>query len=154
MLSNGPAWSPDGTKFYFVDSFTKELNEWGYDINTSTVKGPRRIITTLEEAIPGLGHAGIDGCTVDTQGKLWVAIPGSCIARIDPDSGKVLMKLDLKMLYPSSCIFGGPDFKTLCVTSLSPDRYTAKTETDGGVALITFEDESIQGWPMSKCNQL
>ena len=74
---------------------------------------------------------------------------GKRIFRVDPKDGKLLKEYKLKVDCPMSCVFGGPDFKTLLVVSMG----ATKEEPNGGVMLINFEDESIQGFPMNVCTQ-
>ena len=73
--------------------------------------GERRVFS--DEKLPGY----CDGSAIDSQGYLWNArFAGSCLIRFAPD-GRVDRKLDLPVTNPTCCCFGGPDLKTLYVTS-------------------------------------
>ena len=73
--------------------------------------GERRVFS--DEKLPGY----CDGSAIDSQGYLWNArFAGSCLIRFAPD-GMVDRRLDLPVTNPTCCCFGGPDLKTLYVTS-------------------------------------
>jgi len=58
-----------------------------------------------------------DGATVDAEGVLWNAQwDGWRLVRYAPD-GTVDRIVDLRVQKPTSCIFGGPELKTLFVTT-------------------------------------
>lgn len=149
ICANGLVWSQDGTKFYYTDSATGHIREYNYDIETSKVKGPAREV--LHQKNVGFGL--FDGATLDTEGYLWWAFfLGNAVLRIDPKTGEVVKRINLKFRAPSSVVFGGEDFKTLLVTSCSnPLIPGLATGINGGIALITFTDEeNIQGMPFNK----
>ena len=73
--------------------------------------GARRVFS--DEAMPG--HC--DGSAIDSAGYLWNArFAGGCLIRFAPD-GQVDRVVDLPVSNPTCCCFGGPDLKTLYVTS-------------------------------------
>ena len=92
--------------------------------------------------------AGIpDGLTVDAEGHVWSAHwDGWCITRYDPD-GKVDRVINLPVPRPTSCVFGGPDFGTLYVTSarirLSAQQL-AEAPLSGGVFAL---QAGVRGLP-------
>ena len=64
----------------------------------------------------------LDGMTLDSDGKIWVAVPGcSCILRIDPLTNKVIYKLMLPVIKPTACTFGGSELESLYITTRNPD---------------------------------
>lgn len=113
-ISNGLAWSPDNTKLYYNDS-TSAIWQFDYDITTGRTSN-RRIYARLEsaEAVP-------DGMTVDSEGKLYVAMWGG--SRVDVYTehlgyGSCEYSIDIPTaLQVSSVAFGGRDLKTLFITS-------------------------------------
>lgn len=66
-LSNGIAFSPDGSLMYFADTPTKRIDVFDYDIATGT-PSDRRAFVELG-AVSGYS----DGSTVDSEGCLWNA---------------------------------------------------------------------------------
>jgi sugar lactone lactonase YvrE len=69
-ISNGLTWSPDHKTFYYIDTPTREVMAYDYDLSTGQIANPRVVITVPET----LGWP--DGMTSDTEGKLWIAMRG------------------------------------------------------------------------------
>lgn len=115
ICSNGPAFSPDGRRAYFTDSYAYEI--WCYDIDPASGEvGPRRGFAKVR---PEDGYP--DGMTVDAEGYLWNAQwDGWCIRRYDPD-GKLDRVLKVPVPKPTSVAFGGPDMKRLFITTAALD---------------------------------
>ena len=151
MCTNGPNWSNDGKKFYFVCSADNAIREYKYDVNTSTIKGPARVVIKFDDKWGGPGGL-FDGGTVDTEGYLWWALNGAGkVIRIEPNSGRVERVIQLQAACPTSVAFGGPDYKTLMVTFMGKNpRPGTEKFPNGGVALVRFSDQSIQGVPANK----
>jgi sugar lactone lactonase YvrE len=110
-ISNGLAWSADGTTMYYIDSPTQGVDAFLYDIDTGRLANRRRVVD-----IPAA--AGIpDGMTIDADGCLWMALyGGSAVHRYAPDG-----HLDTTVSFPATNItcpvFGGREFHQLYVTS-------------------------------------
>ena len=115
ICSNGPAFSADGRRAYFTDSYAFEI--WCYDIDSATGDvGPRRSFAKIpqEDGYP-------DGMTVDAEGFLWNAHwDGWRVTRYDPD-GRIDRVLRVPVPKPTSIAFGGPDMQRLYITSASLD---------------------------------
>ena len=108
-ISNGMAWSADGKTFYYNDSATKGVDAFDYDIHTGNISTRRRIHTS--EHTP-------DGMTIDKEGMLWVALwGGHKVIRVDPSNGEVIAEVPVPAENVTSCCFGGPDHKTLFITT-------------------------------------
>lgn len=112
-LSNGLAWSPDGTMLYLTDSVARRIYRYDYDQAAGAVRNRRTFIqVSADEGIP-------DGLTTDAEGFLWSAQwYGGCIVRYDPD-GKEERRIGLPAKQISSLAFGGPDLGDLYITSAS-----------------------------------
>ncbi|NGP46802.1 SMP-30/gluconolactonase/LRE family protein [Bacillaceae bacterium SIJ1] len=110
--SNGIAWSPDAKKMYYIDTPTQQVVAYDYDIHTGAITNGEAIITIAR----GAGFP--DGMTIDAEGNLWIAHwGGSGISHWNPQTGKQLDFIDVPALNVTSCVFGGPDLKTLYITS-------------------------------------
>lgn len=111
-ISNGLAWSPDYKTFYYIDTPTREVKAFDYDLGTGQIVNPRLAIR-----IPAsLGWP--DGMTSDTDGNLWIAMWGGAqVTKWNPNSGKLLEQVSIPALHTSSCVFGGRDMNELYVTS-------------------------------------
>lgn len=111
-VANGLAWDPDGTTFYYIDSPTREVAAFDYDAESGQISNRRTIVK-----IPD-GEGFPDGMTIDSEGKLWVALWGGWgVARYDPKSGDRLGKIDLPVERVTSCTFGGAGAEYLYITT-------------------------------------
>ena len=112
-VSNGLAFSPDGSVMYFADSPRQTIWAYNYD---GTPQNKRVFVdTTNLRGFP-------DGATVDADGCYWMAgVRGGCLHRFTPD-GTLDRTVDLPVMEPTMCAFGGPDLSTLFVTSFGPGK--------------------------------
>ncbi|MDZ7693463.1 MAG: SMP-30/gluconolactonase/LRE family protein [Balneolaceae bacterium] len=97
-IPNGMAWSIDEQTFYFIDSHDHIIYAFDFDMMTGELQN-RSVIFTLDhsEALP-------DGMTIDTEGKLWVALyNGFKVIRVDPTSGEVMHEILLPVPQVTSC---------------------------------------------------
>jgi sugar lactone lactonase YvrE len=138
-ISNGLGWSPDHRTMYYIDTPTRRVDAFDYDVRTGEVSRRRSFIE-----VEG-GHP--DGMTVDDEGFLWVALwGGGAVRRYDP-SGRPVATVRLPVTNVSSCAFGGPGDATLFVTTsqqgLSPEQRAA--EPDAG--RIFRVDPGVSGPP-------
>lgn len=112
-VGNGTGWSPDGRTMYYVDTPTGRIDRFRADAHSPgqplVDEGP---LATIE---PGAGHP--DGLTVDADGCVWVALwDGAAIRRYTPD-GVLDRTVELPVLRPTSCAFGGPRLRDLYITT-------------------------------------
>jgi sugar lactone lactonase YvrE len=109
--SNGIAWSPGGSRMYFIDSATQGVDVFDFDVGTGTASNRRRLVT-IERA-----HGVPDGMTTDNRGNLWVACFGGAAVRCYSPAGVPLDEVHFPANQVTSCAFGGPDLAELYVTS-------------------------------------
>jgi sugar lactone lactonase YvrE len=118
--SNGMAWSPSGSRMYFIDSATQGVDVFDYDVGTGSVSNRSRLVTIDR------GQGTPDGMTADDKGNLWVACFGGAAVRCFSPSGVQLDEVVFPVTQVTSCTFGGPGLADLYVTSaayrLSPDQ--------------------------------
>src|SRR5690606_7213770 len=104
-------WSPDNKRFYFADSGKREVYQYDFDVKVGQISN-RRVFARIGET-----EGMPDGLTVDAEGFIWVTYwDGWCVTRFDP-AGKVERVINLPVPRPTSCTFGGPDLKTLFITT-------------------------------------
>lgn len=109
-ISNTLAWSPDGKTFYFGDSIRNVILVYDCNADEGAISNQRVLLEGFERGAP-------DGSAIDEDGCLWNArFGGSCLIRITP-KGDVDQVIDVPVTNPTSCTFGGPDRRTLFVTS-------------------------------------
>jgi sugar lactone lactonase YvrE len=135
VCSNGLGWSPDDRTAYVTDSRVGRIDAFDYDLATGTLSG-RRPFVVLE---PRDGFP--DGLTVDAEGFVWSAVwDGWRLVRYAPD-GTVDRVVPMPVQRPTSVALGGPDLRTLYVTSasygLSPDARAAQPLAGSLFALRT-----------------
>jgi sugar lactone lactonase YvrE len=111
-ISNGMAWSPDNTKFYYIDTVFYEVWEYDFDNSGSKISN-RKTLFKIPES-----YGGPDGMTIDQEGMLWIAHwGGGCVRRWNPKTGNVLQEIVVNAPHVTSCCFGGKDLKTLYITT-------------------------------------
>jgi L-arabinonolactonase len=109
--SNGIGWSPDDRTMYYTDTRVGRIYAYDYDLATGE-NSNRRDFAVVEEAT---GRP--DGLTVDSEGGVWSANWGGWrVLRYRPD-GTVDRVVETPVERPTSVTIGGPDLKTLYVTS-------------------------------------
>ncbi|RAI95394.1 SMP-30/gluconolactonase/LRE family protein [Algoriphagus yeomjeoni] len=139
-ISNGMAWTADNQTFYFIDTPTRQIKAYHFDLETGDIRFNRIAVEIPEE----LGFP--DGMCIDQEGMLWVAhYGGSGVYRWNPNSGELLDKIDLPVPHVTSCCFGGKNLDTLLITTaqenlneaqlkeypLSGDVFLVKTGSKG-----------------------
>ncbi|MBM7825546.1 sugar lactone lactonase YvrE [Arcanobacterium pluranimalium] len=114
ICSNGPCWSPDGSIFYFADTWTGDIWAYDYDLETGQVSN-RRVFATVDQSDGG----ACDGMTVDAEGFVWQAhVYGGKMNRYDPD-GKLERQIEMPVLKVTCPVFGGPDLDRMFVTTMA-----------------------------------
>jgi len=142
VVTNGPAWTRDGRTMFVNDTVARRVVAHDFDSQSGTV-GAARDWLVLAQAD---GHP--DGMTTDAAGRLWLAHwGGSCVTCHDPDSAAELARIELPTAHITNVAFGGPDLKTLFISSarfeLSP-RQLAEQPLAGAVFAV---DTDAQGCP-------
>ena len=109
-ISNGLGWSPDGGTLYYVDTPTRRIDAFDYDLETGAISRRRPFVE-----IEGVGRP--DGLCVDVDGAVWIALwPGWSVRRYLPD-GTFDVVLPVPVAEVSSCVFGGPSLDELFITT-------------------------------------
>jgi len=120
--SNGLAWSLDGRTMFHADTTTHRIDCYDFDVATGEHSNRRTILTfPTDKTAPDYGGRP-DGATMDSEGMYWVAMfEGGRVLRISP-TGEILREIKLPVRCPTSVCFGGPDLRTLYITSASQGR--------------------------------
>ena len=144
ICSNGLAWSLDGRTLYHSDSRLNFVCSYDYDPREGTIANRRDLPYNSDE----LGRP--DGGTVDTDGCYWVCgVSAGRLNRFRPD-GTLDKSLELPVPSPTNCCFGGPDFRTLYVTTKryreDPDVVSANPRM-GGIFAV---DVGAAGGPCAR----
>jgi sugar lactone lactonase YvrE len=111
-VTNGPTWSLDGCTIFVNDTVEREVRAFTFDPASGRLDQPR---TWLRFA-PADGYP--DGMTTDAAGRLWIAHWGAaCVTCHDPDTAEELLRVPLPASHVTNVAFGGPDMRTLFITS-------------------------------------
>ena len=110
--TNGMDWSPDGRTMYYIDSLTRQVTAFDYDLAGGAIANPRPAVTLPEDSgVP-------DGMTVALDGTLWVAHWGGArVTRWHPLTGALLQTIPVPANLTTSCAFGGPALDQLYITT-------------------------------------
>ena len=129
-ISNTLAWSPDCRHFYFGDTLANVIREYDYDPATGAIANERPFLEGFARGLP-------DGSTVDAEGYLWnCRFFGGCIVRVAPD-GKIDRVVEMPVKNITTCTFGGPDRKTLYVTTAKIEAPAGDRLAGGLFAMVT-----------------
>jgi sugar lactone lactonase YvrE len=132
-ISNGLAWSPDGRTLYHADTPARTINAYAFDAGTGGISGKREFAHFDGET------ERPDGAAVDRDGCYWSAFyRGGRIVRLSP-RGERLAEYALPAMCPTMCAFGGPDLRTLYVTTArqrrEPDELARLPQSGGLFAM-------------------
>jgi sugar lactone lactonase YvrE len=112
-LSNGLAWTADGTVLYSVDTLRQVVFRRSYDAMTGQT-GPREVFLTFQDGYP-------DGMTIDADEHLWIAMWGLGEVRRYTPAGRLETTISVPAPHTSSVAFAGPGLDTLVITTATQD---------------------------------
>lgn len=110
--SNGIVWTRDGSMMYYIDTPSKKVRAFDFDVASSAISGERVVWDTSADP------SSPDGMTIDSEDRLWIAFcHGAKVVCFDPASRKVLEQIDFPCVETTACAFGGPELRDLYVTT-------------------------------------
>ncbi|KAH7975620.1 hypothetical protein HPB52_003716 [Rhipicephalus sanguineus] len=135
-ISNGITWTNNNRIMFYDDSVPGQIYAFDFDLAAGEIRN-RRVLVDFNKT-PGFQELGLpDGMTIDVNDKIWMAcFEGSAVIQIDPETAKILTKIDFPAKYTTSCCFGGENYDVLYVTTAS-FRPDAKKPEDGRLYRIT-----------------
>lgn len=111
-IPNGLVFSPDQQHMYHIDSETKKVESYAYDMQNLSIIHEKTIVK-----IPA-GKGSPDGMTMDEEGMLWIAQWGGfCVSRWNPETGEQIEQIEVPVPHVSACIFGGANLDQLYITT-------------------------------------
>jgi len=123
VITNGPAFSPDGRVFYHTDTANRTV--YAFDRPEPHTLTRKRVFMRIEE-----GSGWPDGTTVDQEGCVWIALWGGWGVRRYSPEGKLLATVRLPCAQVTKIAFGGPDLRTAYVTTawkgMTPEERSAQ----------------------------
>ncbi len=124
-VSNGLAFSPDGRTMYWSDTTAHRVHAFDFDGTDGSLSRQRVFAEfPVKQAGTDMSRYGgrPDGAAVDSEGAYWCAMyEGGRLLRFAPD-GSLLQELSVPARCPTMPCFGGPDLRTLYVTTASDKR--------------------------------
>jgi L-arabinonolactonase len=129
---NGPCFSPDGRTLYYSDTTADTIFASDYDPDTGTVSNRRGLAKTTEL------NGSPDGCTVDSEGRIWSALVRSGKVGCFTPEGKLERVIEVPPKHVSSTMFGGEKLDELYITSIgsSLGGMLEPNDADGGLYVI------------------
>jgi sugar lactone lactonase YvrE len=125
-ISNGTAWDKENKTMYYIDTPTKQVVAFDFDINIGSISNKRVIINIPE------GEGFPDGMNIDQEGMLWIAHwEGAQISRWNPEIGEKIDSISVPATRVTSCVFGGEYLDELYITT----------------ARVGMSEEEIQKYP-------
>ena len=142
-IPNSLAWSPDGRTMYFADSLLHAIFAYDYDTASGRMGEKRLFATTQPPGFP-------DGSTVDAEGFLWNAeFNASRVVRYAPD-GRIDRVIELPVLRPTCCAFGGPNLDILYVTTASQKMTSDELRAQPLAGALLSLNLGVRGLPESR----
>ncbi|CAO3430519.1 SMP-30/gluconolactonase/LRE family protein [Azospirillum doebereinerae] len=139
LTSNGLAFSPDGRTLYHSDTPTFTVHRYRYDPATGEAS-EREVFLRFQPSGDDRGRP--DGAAVDSEGCYWTALyEGGRVQRHAPD-GTLLATHPVPARCPTMVAFGGPDLRTLYLTTASagrPAEELGRFPQSGGVFALTVD---------------
>jgi sugar lactone lactonase YvrE len=162
VTANGLAWSPDGRTAYWADTAAHQVRAYDFDAATGQLSSARVFHqmapqpagwtwgnATLENSYGGRP----DGAAVDSEGCYWSAqYEGHCLLRLSP-AGQVLAEVRTPVPCPTMPCFGGPDLKTLFITTASHGRSQAELAQYPGAGCVFATRVEVAGWEVNFYNK-
>jgi sugar lactone lactonase YvrE len=140
-LSNGLAWSPDGSLFYSIDSIPGIVWVRSYDA-ASGAAGPRREWLRITDGLP-------DGLCVDADGHLWIAIWGAGeVRRYTPDARPAGV-VAVPAPHTTSVAFAGPGLDRLVITTATAHLDAAQLAAYPMSGRLFLADVGVAGLPVT-----
>lgn len=151
-VSNGLAFSPDGGTLYWADTPSHRVMAYEFNAAEGTL-GSHRVLAqfAIKETGQDLSLYGgrPDGAAVDAEGAYWCAMfEGQRLLRIAPD-GVVLQSLPLPVRCPTMPCFGGPDLRTLYVTTSREKRPAEELAAQPLAGCVLHTRVDVPGLPVN-----
>ena len=149
---NGLAWSPNGRTMHWSDTKAHAIYAADFDMGSGTLSN-RRVFARfpLKQPDQDLDTYGgrPDGAAMDAEGCYWVAMfEGQRLLRLSPD-GEVVREVALPVRCPTMPCFGGPDLKTLYVTTSREKRPAAELIAQPFAGCVLALEVDVPGLPVN-----
>jgi sugar lactone lactonase YvrE len=150
-VSNGLAFSPDGQRLLWSDTQSHRIFALHFDGSSGQVSGQRTWASfPVKTAATDLDRYGgrPDGAAVDAEGATWVAMfEGQRLLRMSAQ-GTVLQEVPLPVRCATMPCLGGPDLRTLFVTTAHHGRPAAELAQQPLAGCVLQARVDVPGLPV------
>ncbi len=151
-VSNGLAFSPSAQHMYWSDTASHRIFVFDFDAATGSLSN-QQTWAQFDAKIAGQhidSYAGRpDGAAVDTEGCYWVAMfEGQRLLRLSPQ-GQVLQVVPLPVRCATMPCFGGPDLRTLFVTTAKDKRPADELQRQPWAGCVLTARVDVPGLPVN-----
>lgn len=155
FVSNGLAFALDRSQVYWSDSFGHVLYSFDWEADRRKLTHQRRLID-FPHKDAAMFYGRPDGATMDAQGRYYVCLmEGGAILQLLPTPEPQLL-MSIRIATPVSCptmpCFGGPDLKTLFVTSLRENRTPEQLSAEPHLGHVFAMQTNTAGVPVDFFN--
>lgn len=149
-VANGLAWSPSGRTMHWSDTKAHTIFAADFDPQSGALSR-QRVFASFAPKQPGQSldtYGGRpDGAAMDAEGCYWAAMfEGQRIIRLSPE-GELLREVRLPVRCPTMPCFGGPDLKTLYITTSRENRPQAELIEQPYAGCVLALDVDVPGLP-------
>lgn len=153
-VANGLAWSPDARTMYWADTNQHLVWAWDWDAGSNAMTNQRVFLqfpgkpAGWKPGDPGYGGRP-DGAAVDVQGNYWCAMyEGARVLQFAP-SGRLLREIPVPVRCPTMPCFGGPDLKTLYLTTARHSRTAGELLEQPQAGCVFAMPVDVAGLPVA-----
>ena len=140
-LSNGLAWSADGTVLYSIDTGPGIVWQRSYDPATGAAGVRTQVLHVTD------GHP--DGMCLDVEGNLWIAVWAAGEVRCYRPDGEQIAKVAVAAPHTSSVAFVGPRLDLLLITTARDELTQAQLNAFPDSGRLFSVDVGVVGLPVA-----
>jgi sugar lactone lactonase YvrE len=142
-VSNTLCWDEKRARLYFADTMRGTIRVFDWEAASGRIANPRVFAPPHKRGLP-------DGSALDADGYLWNARwGGGCLIRYSP-GGTVDRIIDVPVTNPTSCVFAGPELKTLYVTSAWQGMSQEKRAANPMEGALLVAEADVAGQPCTR----
>ena len=134
-ISNGLAWSPDGSLAYYNDTATGQIDVFDYHPDNGLTD--RRRFAAID--------GSPDGLTVDADGGVWTAAYGSGLVYGFGADGVLQQRVEVGAANVTACTFGGESLDRLYITT---SKENADLDQDPLAGSLFVAEVGVRGRPV------
>ncbi|KAL9016153.1 MAG: hypothetical protein Q9185_006485 [Variospora sp. 1 TL-2023] len=141
-IPNGVGWTLDNKKMYFIDSPTRNIFVFDFDLASGAISN-RQVFFHLADDELGVP----DGFAMDSAGNLWTAVcGGGKVLKLSPE-GKVIGEITLPTRMISCPGFAGEDLFITSAAEEEPEKYPESVQYGGSLFRVHV---GVSGKPQNR----